>query len=383
MKILFVAGTRPEIIKLAPLMRSFANSAEFEVKLCVTGQHKEMLNQMLDVFELQPDYNLSIMSIDQSLDSIAQSIFFGMPKVFAEFKPEWLCVQGDTTTASMAAISAFNNNIKIMHVEAGLRSYNLTQPWPEEANRKLISAIADLHLAPTDSNKDNLLKEGVAAEKIFVTGNTVIDALYAVYDKISTEKMLQELRSEFSFLDYNKKLILVTGHRRENFGEGHENIFNTLLDLVKINDVQVIYPVHLNPNVNKLAHDILQNQDDIFLIPPVDYHKLVYLLQKCYLIITDSGGIQEEAPTFGKPVIVTRKITERLEAIKMGSAKLVGSNKDLLLQVANNLINNSDYYESLQVNKNPFGDGMSSERIVNIFSNLYMSEKVSNESLNA
>tara|TARA_E500000178_G_C16998709_1_gene744539 strand:- start:303 stop:1445 length:1143 start_codon:yes stop_codon:yes gene_type:complete len=368
-KVLMVFGTRPEAIKMAPLYLALKNSPEnFEVLLCVTGQHREMLDQVLQLFEIQPDFDLDIMKMSQSLNQIMASVVVGLKPVLDDVRPDIVLVHGDTATSFAAGLAAFYNQILVGHVEAGLRTGNISSPWPEEANRRLTSVIASYHFAPTESSKENLIKENVASSKISVTGNTVIDALFLVREKLSIDKELKDrLLEQFKFLDIEKKLILVTGHRRESFGGGFERICSALQKVSQNNpNVQIIYPVHLNPHVQEPVNRMLNGLHNIFLVEPLEYLAFVYLMDRSYIILTDSGGIQEEAPSLGKPVLVMRDTTERPEAVDSGTVKLVGTDVDLIVSEIENLLRDSKRYLSMSEAHNPYGDGHACERIIKV-----------------
>ena len=316
-KVLIVFGTRPEAIKMAPVVHALANSNYFDVKVAVTGQHREMLDQVLNLFDIEPDYDLNIMNKDQALGEITTLILRGLEPILEDLQPDLVLVHGDTATTFATSLASYYKHIKIGHIEAGLRSGNIYSPWPEEANRKLTSVITDYHFAPTINSQRNLLNEGVDINKICVTGNTVIDSLFWVQKKIKKcNDLIKSLASDFDYLNHEKKLILVTAHRRENFGEGFKRICQSIKKIATMHpDVQIVYPVHLNPSVQKPVNHYLKNIDNIFLIAPQEYISFCYLMSKSFIILTDSGGIQEEAPSIGKPVIVMREITERLEAV--------------------------------------------------------------------
>ena len=374
MKILIVFGTRPEAIKMAPLIKHFQKySQEFETAVCVTAQHREMLDQVLELFDIEPKYDLNIMKPNQDLFDISTKIITNLKPVLKEFNPDLVLVHGDTTTTFSASLAAFYAGIPVGHVEAGLRTGNKRAPFPEEMNRKLTGAIADIHFSPTNASKENLIREGVCINDIYVTGNTVIDALLSVVEKVRNDNFLREKFSkDFGFLDINKKMILVTGHRRENFGIGFENICHALADIAENNlDVDILYPVHLNPNVRKPVSDILEkrNLKNVYLIDPVDYLPFVYLMDRCYLIITDSGGVQEEAPSLGKPVLVMRETTERPEAVKAGTVLLVGTERKKIVKETIDLLNDNEKYQSMSRAHNPYGDGKAAEKIVEIIKN--------------
>lgn len=369
-KILIVFGTRPEAIKMVPLIKEFKKHNDFEVKICVSAQHRHMLDQVLNLFEIKPDYDLDIMRANQDLYDISSRVLLGMRDVMKDFCPNVVLVHGDTTTSFVGALAAFYQKIKIGHVEAGLRTNDLYSPFPEEANRQITGVLADFHFAPTQSAKQNLIKEGKNSNFIIVTGNTVIDALFLMIDKIEKNVNLRDeitsiLRSKYSNFGSERKFILVTGHRRENFGDGFLNICDALKNIAQNNpEIDIVYPVHLNPNVQKPVREILSNLSNVYLIDPLEYEKFVYLMSKSFFIITDSGGIQEEAPSLGKPVLVTRDTTERPEALQSGAVKLVGTNKNIIIEEAQNLILQKDEFEKMSKANNPYGDGKASERIV-------------------
>ena len=366
MKVLTVFGTRPEAIKMAPLALTLAADTYFNAKVCVTAQHREMLDQVLSLFNLKPDYDLNIMKPGQDLTDVTTSILTGLKTVLAEFKPDIVLVHGDTATTLAASLAAYYQQIPVGHVEAGLRTGNIYSPWPEEANRKLTGALARLHFSPTEQTADNLLREGVNPQHIVVTGNTVIDALLQVRDKVSSDEALaSEFANQFSFIDANKKLILVTGHRRESFGGGFERICHALVDTAKAYpDSQIVYPVHLNPNVQEPVNRILAGIGNVHLIAPLDYLPFVYLMNRSYLILTDSGGIQEEAPSLGKPVLVMRDTTERPEAITAGTVKLVGTDTDVIKAALAELLTSDKAYQAMSFAHNPYGDGEACSRII-------------------
>lgn len=364
-KILTVFGTRPEAIKMAPLVKALQTAPEIDSRVCVTAQHREMLDQVLNLFDIQPDYDLNIMKSGQGLSHITTEVLHRLEPVLRELKPDRVIVHGDTTTTMATAMAAFYQQIPVAHVEAGLRTGNIYSPWPEEMNRKITSAITDMYFAPTITAKSNLLREGVSGERIIVTGNTVIDALFAVVEKIRSDLNLKDfLIQKFDFLNHSKKLILVTGHRRENFGQGFEDICYALSMLAENNTVQIVYPVHLNPHVQEPVNRILAKYDNITLLPPQEYLPFVYLMDQSYFIITDSGGIQEEAPSLGKPVLVMRDTTERPEAVEAGTVKLVGTNTEKIIQEAETLIQNKHEYDRMAQSYNPYGDGKATGRIV-------------------
>ncbi len=362
MKILSVFGTRPETIKMAPVVERLSQLKNVQSLVCVTGQHRQMLDTFLNLFHIKVDYDLNIMKPGQSLTEITTSILTRLKDVLLEVKPDLLLVQGDTTTALAAALAAFYEKIPVGHVEAGLRTGNLMMPWPEEMNRKLISSLAATHFAPTKTSKENLLKEGTSPDRIFVTGNTVIDALFYTLDQFKKNPQLKTTR--FNFLNPQKKLILVTGHRRENFGEGFASICKALKQISLRDDVEIIYPVHLNPNVQGPVRSILADRPNIHLIEPLDYLEFVYLMDRSYLILTDSGGVQEEAPSLGKPVLVMREVTERPEAILAGTVLLVGTDEEKIISETTALLDNPDLYQKMAQAHNPYGDGHAAKRII-------------------
>jgi len=362
-KILFIFGTRPEAIKLVPVVKSFrSESCRFETKICVTAQHREMLDQILDFFDMRCDFDLNIMKSNQSLFDTASDSLKGLRPVLERFAPDLIFVQGDTTTAFIGALAGFYNKVKIAHVEAGLRSGDKMSPFPEEINRVLISRLTDYHFAPTVRAKSSLIREGVPDKSIFVVGNTVIDALLLTLE--TCRKLETEYLNYFSWLDVNKKIILVTSHRRENFGQPLENICMALKEIAQYPNIEIVYPVHLNPNVRKVVFKLLTNQKNIHLLDPLSYPHLVWLMAKSYLVLTDSGGIQEEAPSLGKPVLVMRDVTERVEGIEAGTAKLVGTNKELIVSETAKLLNNMEKYHEMSSKANPYGDGTTSENIL-------------------
>lgn len=364
-RILTVMGTRPEAIKMAPLIRALAADRRFVSGICVTGQHRQMLDQVLDLFELVPDFDLDIMKPGQNLTDITAAILTGIGKVFSQFRPDVVLVHGDTTTTLATTLAAYYHRIPVGHVEAGLRTGNLYSPWPEEANRKLTGALARLHFAPTETARDNLLRENADPQGIHVTGNTVVDALLHVAGKLDADPSLQAgFRRQFGFLDDARKLILVTGHRRESFGGGFERICQALYETVEaFPEVEVLYPVHLNPNVREPVNRLLGGVERIHLIEPVEYLPFVWLMSRSHLILTDSGGIQEEAPSLGKPVLVMRDTTERPEAVRAGTVKLVGTDEARIVGEIGTLLRDPEAYRSMSVAHNPYGDGMACARI--------------------
>ena len=372
--ILIIFGTRPEAIKMAPLILELRNNTDFQVLVCVTAQHREMLDQVLDLFEITPDYDLDIMTPGQDLFEITTRSLTGLKRLLKEINPDIVLVHGDTTTTMAASLSAFYLQIPVGHVEAGLRTKNIYSPFPEEMNRRLTGSIANLHFAPTETSRQNLIKEGVTSSRIFVTGNTVIDALFFAVSKLSNNERLQrELSSKYSFLTDEEKILFVTGHRRENFGERLDNICHALLDIShKFPELKVLYPAHMNPNVRKPIDEIIGKSGSkrIAVIEPVDYLSAVYLMQRSYIILTDSGGIQEEAPSLGKPVLVMRDITERPEAVDAGTVKLVGGNRTSIIEGVSVLMEDNKEYERMSKAHNPYGDGRASKRIGDILSQI-------------
>jgi UDP-N-acetylglucosamine 2-epimerase (non-hydrolysing) len=373
MKIMIVFGTRPEAIKMAPVVMALKARPEFNVQVCVTAQHREMLDQVLSLFEIIPDFDLNLMTPGQSLGGLTSRALQGLEEVFQVQKPDLVLVHGDTTTTFTASLAAFYQQIKIGHVEAGLRTGDIHSPWPEEFNRRVTGIVANYHFAPTQVSEKNLLTENTNPETILVTGNTVIDALKWVVKKVEEDKMLStQLTSKFYFIDPNKKMILVTGHRRENFGDGFLNICQSLKELAQRDDVQIIYPVHLNPNVLKPVNDILGEMDNIHLIAPQDYLPFVYLMNQSHIILTDSGGVQEEAPSLGKPVLVMRDTTERPEAVAAGTVKLVGTNAQAIKQAVIQLLDNDEVYKAMSFAHNPYGDGEASMYIADFLASIKM-----------
>ncbi|WP_126245702.1 non-hydrolyzing UDP-N-acetylglucosamine 2-epimerase [Chitinophaga rhizosphaerae] len=372
-KVLVVFGTRPEAIKMAPLVKEFQrNSETFDSRVCITAQHREMLDQVLAFFEIVPDYDLNIMRPNQNLYQLTSDVLLGMKSVYEDFAPDFVFVHGDTTTSTISALAAFYAGVKICHVEAGLRTYNKMAPFPEEINRQLTGRLADFHFAPTGRSRQNLLNEQVPTSQIIVTGNTVIDALMESVRKVnSPEFQHPEIASIRQLVGRCQKLILVTGHRRENFGDGFKRICQALLDICEADPaVQVIYPVHLNPNVREPVFSLLGSHPQIHLIDPLTYPAFVWLMDKATIIITDSGGIQEEAPSLGKPVLVLRDTTERPEAVDAGTVILVGTDKAKIVAEALNLIQNEERYKKMSILHNPYGDGKSSATIVHYLKTL-------------
>lgn len=373
---MLVFGTRPEAIKMSPLVKEFQKYPEkFKTIVCVTGQHREMLDQVLRIFDIQPDYDLNIMKQGQDLYDVTAKVLIGMRDVLKETQPDIVLVHGDTTTSTAAALAAFYQQIPVGHVEAGLRTHNIYSPWPEEMNRQITGRITTYHFAPTSLSKDNLLQEGVAGEQIIVTGNTVIDALYMVVEKIKNdgilscelEKVLKASGYDISRLSDGKKLVLITGHRRENFGDGFISMCKAIKSLSeKYPEVDFVYPMHLNPNVRKPIHEVFgkSQRANLFFIEPLEYLSFVYLMEKAAIVLTDSGGIQEEAPGLGKPVLVMRDTTERPEALAAGTVKLVGTNYDKIVNEVSGLLDSQEYYEKMSKAVNPYGDGKACSRIV-------------------
>ncbi|EOX4462056.1 MULTISPECIES: non-hydrolyzing UDP-N-acetylglucosamine 2-epimerase [Vibrio harveyi group] len=370
-KVLTVFGTRPEAIKMAPLVHALATDERFEAKCCVTAQHREMLDQVLELFEITPDYDLNLMQQGQTLNDVTARILLELKPVLQEFKPDVVLVHGDTATTFATSLAAYYEQIPVGHVEAGLRTGNIYSPWPEEANRRLTGSLTKYHFAPTETSKQNLLKENFAEEDISVTGNTVIDALLMVQNKIENDSELnEELRAKFPFLDDSKKLILVTGHRRESFGGGFERICEALAQTAKAHsDVQILYPMHLNPNVREPVNRMLGDTDNVLLIEPQQYLPFIYLMSRAHIILTDSGGIQEEAPSLGKPVLVMRDSTERPEAVEAGTVKLVGTDVTKITESLDLLLDDQDEYKKMSFSHNPYGDGKASQRIINAILN--------------
>lgn len=381
-KILLVFGTRPEAIKMCPLVKELQKSPDdFQTVVCVTGQHREMLDQVLHIFDVHPDYDLNIMKQGQDLYDVTSRVLLGMRDVLKEVQPDIVLVHGDTTTSTAAALAAFYQQIPVGHIEAGLRTQNIYSPWPEEMNRQITGRIATFDFAPTQLSKLNLLQENVSESKVYVTGNTVIDALYWVVNKIKEDAKLnaglqQILLSagyDVSRLENGKRLVLITGHRRENFGAGFINMCNAIKDLTqKYPNTDFVYPMHLNPNVRKPIHEVfgedLSRLDNMFFIEPLEYLSFVYLMEKCYLVLTDSGGIQEEAPGLGKPVLVMRDTTERPEAVDAGTVKLVGTDYEMILQETSRLLDDVNYYDAMSKSVNPYGDGLACGRIIAVLS---------------
>ena len=369
MKVLTVFGTRPEAIKMAPVVKALAAADGIDARVCVTAQHREMLDQVLSLFKIAPDYDLDIMKAGQSLSDITSRVLSGLEPTLKEFAPDIVLVHGDTTTTLAASLAAYYQRIAVGHVEAGLRTGNIYSPWPEEINRKVAGAITSLHFAPTDGSRQNLLREGVKDSAIHVTGNTVIDALHDVTEMMRTDAELSRgLADTFSLPD-GKRIILVTGHRRESFGNGFERICEALYQIAGRDDVHVVYPVHLNPNVREPVERLLGTRKNISLIPPQDYLPFIYLMNRAELILTDSGGVQEEAPSLGKPVLVMRDTTERPEAVDAGTVKLVGTDAQLIVAELTRLLDDRRAYEEMSFAHNPYGDGNAAARIISAIRN--------------
>ena len=372
-KILLVFGTRPEAIKMVPIIKALKRDKNFDAKVCVTAQHREMLDQVLQIFDIQPDYDLNIMNAMQDLFDVTSNVILGMRTVLNDFRPNIVLVHGDTTTTSASALAAFYHKIKVGHIEAGLRTNNIYSPWPEEANRQITSVIANFHFAPTRTSQNNLLKENIDKKNILICGNTVIDSLFLVLNKIERDsalkkKIINDIGKQYE-LKNEKKIILITGHRRENFGEGFIDICKAIKMIADNNpNIDIVYPVHLNPNVQKPVRKMLSDSHNIFLIDPMPYQNFIYIMSKSYFIITDSGGIQEEAPSLGKPVLVMRDTTERPEALKAGTVKLVGTDPHVILKESQRLLDNKNEYEKMSKAHNPYGDGFASEKIVKFLS---------------
>lgn len=371
LKTLLVFGTRPEAIKMAPLALALAEDSRFELKVCVTGQHREMLDQVLDIFQIVPDFDLDVMRDAQDITDITTAVMLGMREVFKQFRPDIVLVHGDTTTALAASLAAYNQKVPIAHVEAGLRTHNLYSPWPEEANRQIVGRLAEIHFAPTEAAKLNLCAEGVPEEKVFVTGNTVIDALRLVVSRVEEDHDLAlQLSARFDFLDKQRRVVLVTGHRRESFGAGFERICMALKEIAdQHDDVDIVYPVHLNPSVKLPVMEALSGVRNIYLLDPQEYLPFVYLMMRSCLILTDSGGIQEEAPSLGKPVLVMRDNTERPEAVRQGTVRLVGTDVGSICSSVSDLLDSSEAYEKMSMAHNPYGDGYAADRVLEILLN--------------
>lgn len=364
-KVLFVFGTRPEAIKMVPVVKSFLKEKSMETKVCVTAQHRQMLDQVLTFFHITPDYDLNLMQPQQTLHQLTAKVITELKPVLDDFQPHYVLVHGDTTTSMAASLAAFYSGCKVAHIEAGLRTYDKHHPFPEELNRQITARIADIHFAPTQAAKNNLLCENVAEETIYVTGNTVIDALFMANELLADYED-EEIKQLKTIVDSGKKLVLVTGHRRENFGQGFLNICEALKEIAQEKNIQIIYPVHLNPNVQKPVFTILKDAENVHLINPIGYPAFVWLMQQSYLIITDSGGVQEEAPSLGKPVLVMRETTERPEAVESGTVKIVGTDKKKIVAAARQLLHDDAVYEQMSRAHNPYGDGLARIRIKDI-----------------
>jgi len=366
-KVLVVFGTRPEAIKMAPVVRACRARPELEVKVCVTAQHRQMLDQVMEIFGLTADFDLDVMAPNQTLGDVTCKVLKGMESVFAQWTPDMILVQGDTTTVMAAALAAFYHKIAIGHVEAGLRTGNLYSPWPEEANRLLAGCLANQHYAPTPRSRENLLKENKDPQSVFVTGNTVIDALHQAVKIMDGDPASKaKLAAQFPFLDPTKRLVLVTGHRRENFGDGFVHICNAIKRVAARPDVQIVYPMHMNPNVRGPVNAILGGLDNVRLIEPLDYLSFLYMMRRSYLIMTDSGGVQEEAPSLGKPVIVMRDTTERPEAVDAGTVILAGTETEAMASAAERLLDDRAFYDKMARAVNPYGDGLAAQRIAEL-----------------
>lgn len=362
-KVLSVFGTRPEAIKMAPVVRALESDDAIASSVCVTAQHRDMLDQVLNAFAIEPQHDLDLMKAGQDLTDVTARVLYGLRDVLAAEKPDWVLVHGDTTTAMAAAMAAFYAGAKIAHVEAGLRTGDLQRPWPEEMNRVVIDRIADLMFAPTPGSAENLAREATAPEKVVVTGNTVIDALLSVRERVTTGTAAEGMAERFSFLDRDRKTVLVTGHRRESFGKGFEDICRALARIAEREDVQIVYPVHLNPKVREPVNRFLSDLDNVHLIEPLDYLPFVYLMTQADIILTDSGGVQEEAPSLGRPVLVMREVTERPEAVAAGTVSLVGTDPDKITRGIFRLLDDPAHYASMSEAVNPYGDGLAASRI--------------------
>ncbi|MCP4412401.1 MAG: UDP-N-acetylglucosamine 2-epimerase (non-hydrolyzing) [Gammaproteobacteria bacterium] len=370
LKTLIIFGTRPEAIKMAPLVLQLQQHPDIDNTVCVTAQHREMLDQVLELYDIKPDFDLNIMKSAQNLSDISSHILSKLSPVLEQLKPDRVFVHGDTTTAMTAAMTAFYQKIPVAHVEAGLRTGDLQAPWPEEMNRRVISIYADIHYAPTEKSQQNLIAEGIKKEQIIITGNTVIDSILLVAKKISADPELKkQFDRRFPFLGLKKKIVLITAHRRENFGQGLVDICESIALIAQNDDVQIVYPVHLNPNVSGPVYKLIGSLDNVTLLEPLDYLSFVYLMEQSYIILTDSGGIQEEAPSLGKPVLVMREATERPEAVEAGTVKLVGTNPSTIYTKANELLTNKERYLQMSKAHNPYGDGLACKRIIKHITN--------------
>lgn len=369
-KILICFGTRPEAIKLAPLIQELQGRPGFQVRICVTSQHREMLDQVLKHFNISPDYDLNLMTPRQSLEDVTVKVIDAMPRVLTDERPDYVLVQGDTTTTFAASLAAFYKRVRVIHVEAGLRTYRKLSPYPEEVNRQMTSCLADWHFAPTKRARNALLKENILADRVFVVGNTVIDALLTIVEKARV--LDKTFQNDFGMIDPCKRVLLVTGHRRENFGRGFSNICHALRSIASNNrDLELIYPVHLNPHVQEPVKAALSGLSNVHLLPPQDYLRFVWLLDRSSIVLTDSGGIQEEAPSLGKPVLVMRETTERPEAVEAGVAKLVGTDSDQIVQDVQRLLNDNHEYQLMSRAQNPYGDGTSSRQIADVLDKIF------------
>ena len=370
-KVLICFGTRPEIIKLAPIVHAMEKSDNFDPVVCSTGQHQSMVSQMTGLFDFQLDEDLGLMQKNQTVESLTLSVMESLGAVLDRVRPDCIMVQGDTTSAFSSGLLGYYRHIPVMHLEAGLRSGDMSKPWPEEANRRLLAVLSAHHFAPTQLDAENLSKENISAENIHVVGNTVVDAMCYVESKIEkSNDLISRLHRKFSFLEEGERFILATGHRRESHGGGHAQVFKTFKKIAEECSIKIVFPVHLNPLVKDLADEFLLNCPQVFLLEPVDYVEMQYLLKRCYFVITDSGGIQEEAPTYGKPLLVTREVTERMAGVINGSAQLVGTDAKKLFECAKRLINNREYYTGMAQSGNPYGDGQSAQRVCEVISDL-------------
>ncbi len=379
-KFLICFGTRPEAIKLAPIVKEFKERPRFDVRICVTSQHREMLEQVLELFEISPDYDLDVMTPGQSLESLNAKVLESMSFVLSREMPDCLVVQGDTTTTFAVALSAFYKKVSVAHVEAGLRTYHKFSPFPEELNRQMTSRLTDWHFAPTERARDSLLKENVSTDKIFVVGNTVIDALLAVVEK--ARALDPTFRKQFWMINFDKRLLLITGHRRENFGQGFVNVCNAIKIISQDNpDLEIVYPVHLNPHVQEPVKKMLSGLSNVHLIPPQDYLTFVWLLDGSYIVLTDSGGVQEEAPSLGKPVLVMRDTTERYEAIDSGVARLVGTSTDLVVHWVQCLLDDNVLYKQMSHTQNPYGDGTSASQIADVLERVVFFDSLNGQTI--
>lgn len=375
-KLLFIFGTRPEAIKMAPVILELRSRDEFDVKVCVTGQHREMLDTVLNLFNIEPDFDLNIMKANQTLSGITSNILIGLENVITDLTPDCILVHGDTSTTMASSIAAYYHKVPVFHIEAGLRTGDKYSPWPEEINRKIAGAISDVHFCPTAVSKENLLKENVPEHQIHITGNTVIDALLHTVSRIDSDTALRgELESKFSYLDKSKKLLLVTGHRRESFGLGFKNICDALAQLSARKDIQIVYPMHPNPNVQEPVTSALSEFSNIHLVSPLDYLPFVHLMNKAAIILTDSGGVQEEAPSLGTPVLVMRDKTERPEGIEAGTVKLVGTNTQIITETVSSLLDDEIAYNEMSRTNNPYGDGTASRKIAETLLHIFKSSQ--------